>query len=150
MAMEAVTRKDELSIKDRPLIGELGTSVVHAASDGSGFKAGLREYFEYRDTGMMDATGGNFAGHVIRVVPSKIAGFKPQWHNHETSFQMFYVLKGWVDFEYQDIGVVRMNVGSAVYQPDRIRHRQVACSDDFEVLEIVSPGNFATNLIEDD
>jgi quercetin dioxygenase-like cupin family protein len=144
MAMDAVTPKDKLPI------GDLGTSVVHAAPDGSDFKPGLREYFEYRDTGMMEATNGNFAAHVIRVVPSKIADFKPQWHNHEISFQMFYVLKGWVDFEYEDVGVVRMNVGSTVYQPDRIRHRQVECSDDFEVLEIVSPGSFATNLMEDD
>lgn len=126
------------------------TTVVHAAADQSDFKPGLREYFEYRDTGMMEATNGAFAAHVIRVVPGKIMDFKPQWHNHETAFQMFYVLKGWVEFEYEDIGVVRMNVGSSVYQPDRIRHRQLTCSDDLEILEIVSPGNFATNLVDDD
>lgn len=136
--------------KQNSITGSLGTSVVHAASDGSDFHPGLRDYFEYRDTGMMKATYGKFAAHVIRVVSTKIADFKPQWHNHETSFQMFYVLKGWVDFEYEDVGVVRMNVGSAVYQPNGIRHRQVACSDDFEVLEIVSPGDFATNLLEDE
>ena len=29
-----------------------------------------------------------------------------------------------------------------------IRHREIACSDDFEVLEIVSPANFATRIVE--
>jgi hypothetical protein len=44
-------------------------------------------------------------------------------------------LKGWVEFEYEDIGVVRMEVGSPVYQPDRIRHRQLTCGNDLEILE---------------
>jgi hypothetical protein len=29
-----------------------------------------------------------------------------------------------------------------------IRHREIACSDDFEVLEIVSPANFATKVVD--
>jgi hypothetical protein len=29
-----------------------------------------------------------------------------------------------------------------------IKHREVAISDDYEVLEIVSPANFATKLVE--
>jgi hypothetical protein len=29
-----------------------------------------------------------------------------------------------------------------------IKHREIACSDDFEVLEIVSPADFATRLVE--
>jgi len=27
-------------------------------------------------------------------------------------------------------------------------HREIACSEDFEVLEIVSPANFATRIVE--
>ena len=29
-----------------------------------------------------------------------------------------------------------------------IKHREIACSDDFEVLEIVSPGDFVTELVD--
>jgi hypothetical protein len=29
-----------------------------------------------------------------------------------------------------------------------IKHREIACSDDFEVLEIVSPADFATKVVE--
>lgn len=122
------------------------TTVSHQSEDGGGFDRGLREYFEYRDLGIMEASGGFFAAHVIRAIAGKQA--EPQWHNHQTAFQMFYVLKGWIEFEYDDIGAVRMEVGSSVFQPPGIRHRELRHSDDLEVLEIVSPGDFSTNVLE--
>ncbi|KRB83520.1 cupin [Noviherbaspirillum sp. Root189] len=118
--------------------------VVHPAPDGSDFEVGLRPYFKYRDTGTKEATNGAFAAHVIQAVPG--IPFKPQWHTHTLGFQLFFVLRGWVVFEYEDIGVVKMGVGSSVYQPSDIRHRELEHSDDFEVLEIVSPADFATAL----
>ena len=38
--------------------------------------------------------------------------------------------------------------GDAVLQVPMIKHREIACSDDFEVLEIVSPGDFVTKLVD--
>jgi hypothetical protein len=29
-----------------------------------------------------------------------------------------------------------------------IKHREIACSDDFEVLEIVSPASFETKVVD--
>ena len=55
-----------------------------------------------------------------------------------------YVLSGWIEFEYEGQGVVRLEAGSCVCQPHSIRHREVAHSDDVEMLEIVMPGNFET------
>lgn len=123
-----------------------GTVVSHASEDGSDFKVGLRPYFTYRGTGVNEATNGNYTAHVIRAVPGIKA--KPEWHTHTVGFQIFFVLRGWVVFEYEDIGVVRMEVGSSVYQPSGIRHRELEHSDDFEVLEIVSPAEFATTLTD--
>lgn len=125
---------------------KMTTTVRHAAKDGSDFDRGLREYFEYRDTGVREATGDSFAAHVIRAVPGKNA--TGQWHTHTTGFQLFYVLKGWVEFEYEDIGKVMMEVGSSAYQPPGIRHRELRHSEDFEVLEIASPGNFGTTVVD--
>lgn len=122
------------------------TTVSHGAKDGSDFDRGLREYFEYRDLGVLDASGAAFTAHVIRAIPGKQA--KPEWHNHSTSFQLFYVLKGWVEFEYEDIGRVRMEAGASVYQPPGVRHRELCHSDDLEVLEVVSPGAFSTRVLE--
>jgi mannose-6-phosphate isomerase-like protein (cupin superfamily) len=58
------------------------------------------------------------------------------------------VLKGWVEFEYEGHGVVRLEAGSSVYQPPRIRHRELGHSADLELLEIVMPADFATHEVD--
>jgi len=57
------------------------------------------------------------------------------------------VLKGWIEFEYEGHGIVRLEAGSCVYQPPSIRHREVAHSDDVEMLEVAMPGDFATEEV---
>ena len=116
------------------------TTVSHA--EGAAFEHGLRAFFAYRDLGVRAASGGAFGAHVIRAVPGE--GPKPAWHTHDLAFQMVFVLRGWVEFEYADIGAVRLEVGASVYQPPGVRHREVRHSDDLEMLEITSPAEFAT------
>lgn len=120
------------------------TMVRHAAD--SGFDRGLRAFFEYRDLGIRDATHGAFGAHVIRAVPGEHP--EPKWHTHDLAFQMVYVLKGWVRFEYEDIGEVELRPGDCVHQPPRVRHREIAHSDDLELIEITAPAEFATALAE--
>ena len=120
------------------------TTTSHAAK--SGFEQGLRPFFEYRDLGIKDATKGAFAAHVIRGIPGQHA--IPQWHTHDLQFQMFYVLKGWVKFRYEDIGEVEFRAGDSCYQPPLVRHIEIAHSDDVEILEIVGPGEFETKVVE--
>ena len=45
-------------------------------------------------------------------------------------------------FEYEEAGEQILREGSCVLQPPGIRHREVRHSDDMELIEIVSPGNF--------
>ena len=71
---------------------------------------------------------------------------EPLWHTHALEFQMVFVLKGWVRFEYSDIGEVLLHPGDSVYQPAGIRHRELAHSEDMELLEITSPAEFETAL----
>ena len=120
------------------------TMVRHAAE--SGFDRGLRAFFEYRDLGIRDATGGAFGAHVIRAVPGKHP--EPKWHTHDLAFQMVYVLKGWVRFEYEDIGEVELRPGDCVSQPPRVRPRELAHSDDLELIEIPAPAEFAPATAE--
>ena len=61
---------------------------------------------------------------------------------------MVYVLKGWVTFEYEGEGPVTLEAGDCVHQPPGIRHRELAHSDDLEMLEIVTPANFGTREVE--
>jgi len=117
-----------------------GFAVSHARD--AQFIAGLRSFFEYRDLGIKDATAGRVAAHVIRALPG--APFSGAPHRHGVTFQLVYVLKGWIAFEYEGQGVVRLEEGSCVHQPPGIKHREVGHSDDIEMLEIVMPADYAT------
>ena len=103
---------------------------------------GLRAYFEYRDLGIKDATQGKAVMHVIRAREGTNA--TGQWHYHNLQLQVVYVLKGWAIFEYEGHGQHKLVAGSCVHQPPGIRHREIAHSDDLELLEIVLPAEFET------
>src|SRR3546814_20007449 len=65
---------------------------VHAVADGAAFETdGLREFFQYRDLGIKDATDGRYHAHVIRAVPGKHP--VPHWPTHTLALPMLYVLK---------------------------------------------------------
>jgi mannose-6-phosphate isomerase-like protein (cupin superfamily) len=116
-------------------------TIAHA-DDGKFVGQGLRAFFEYRDLGIRDATNGKFGAHVIRAVPGMES--PGAWHSHDLDFQMVYVTKGWVVFEYEGQGEHLMRAGSSVLQPPGIRHRECRHSDDMELIEIVSPAEFET------
>jgi len=121
-----------------------GFTVSHA--DEATFTRGLRSFFEYRDLGIREATDGRAVAHVIRAAAGK--AFSSQPHLHETAFQLVYVLKGWIEFDYEGRGRVRLEAGSCVYQPPGIRHREVGHSEDVEMLEVVFPADFATREVD--
>ena len=125
--------------------GAMKFSAVHAKDSGF-VGGGLRSCFEYRDLGIAEATGGRVLAHVIRAVPGGEAGFG--WHRHSLQFQMYYVLKGWVEFDYESVGRVRSEAGSCVHQPPDIAHAEIAHSDDLELLEITLPAEFPTAEVE--
>ncbi len=120
------------------------TTISRAAE--AQFETGLRSFFAYRDLGVRAATGGAFGAHVIRAVPG--TGAAPQWHTHELGFQLVYVLRGWVTFTYEDIGEVTFRPGDSVLQPPLVRHVEVAHSEDLELLEITSPAEFPTRMVD--
>lgn len=115
----------------------------HHEADKAQFRSGgLRSYFEYRDLGIKDATQGAYVAHVIRAIRGDNA--TGQWHRHECTFQMYYVLNGWARFEYEGHGVHLVEKGDCVLQPAGIRHREIEHSEDLELIEIVAPGDFET------
>ena len=123
------------------------TFSVNHLSDSEFVGDGLRNFFEYRDLGISEATNGNVGAHVIRAAPGEHqAG---ETHTHSLQFQMVYVLKGWVKFWYEGVGEVELVAGSCVHQPPGIVHREVAHSDDIEMLEITLPATFETQPIFD-
>jgi quercetin dioxygenase-like cupin family protein len=82
--------------------------------------------------------------HVIRAKPGVPA--VSERHYHEVEFQMVYVLKGWIRFDYEGVGEVTLTAGSCVHQAPGIRHIELGHSDDLELIEIVMPADFETRL----
>ena len=107
---------------------------------------GLRPFYEYRDLGIDAATSGRFHAQVIRPNPDTPG--KAGHHHHALDFQLVYVLKGWVVFDYEGIGNVRLEAGDCVHQPPGIVHAEIEHSDDLEMLEITSPADFETTAAE--
>ena len=141
---------DELQTRIRSHTSRLfrNQSFIVSHADNSPFKEeGLRAFFEYRKMGIAEATNGNFDAHVIRAVPGRHSEAK--WHVHDLNFQLVFVTKGWVVFEYDGQGEHILRAGSCILQPPGIRHREVRHSDDMELIEIVSPADFGTTEAEE-
>jgi quercetin dioxygenase-like cupin family protein len=120
-------------------------TVSHARS-GAFRRDGLRPFYEYRDLGIDAATSGRFHAQVIRPSPDHPGSAGP--HRHALDFQIVYVLKGWVVFDYDGVGRVRLEAGDCVHQPPGIVHAEIEHSDDLEMLEITAPAHFETTAVE--
>ena len=117
---------------------------ITKASDSS-IESGLRGFFEYKNLGIEEATSGDFGANVIKAIDGKHAN--GEWHYHKLTFQMVYILKGSVEFEYKGEGTFILEKGDVVYQPSEIHHREIKHSDDLELIEITSPAEFETITI---
>ena len=120
---------------------------VHNLASDATWKTGLRDIFDYRDLGVTDGTKGDYVAHIIRHNGNQTQDKVQAWHLHECDFQYVLVLNGWATFEYEGEGVKTIRKGDGILQKPFIKHREIACSEDFEVLEIVSPANFVTREV---
>jgi quercetin dioxygenase-like cupin family protein len=104
-------------------------------------KTGRRSFFEYRDTGLEEATGGTHRAQIMRATDvMETTG----WHYHVCDLQFVYVLKGWVDLAFTDGRVERLAAGGAMAIPSGMVHNELAASPDFEALEVVAPAQMET------
>ena len=109
------------------------------------FKAdGLRAYAQYRDLGVVEASGGVARAHVIRLIGPCNPDEVSKLHFHDVDFQMVYVLKGWVKTYMEGVGETTFQIGSSWTQPPRIKHLIMDYSDDVELLEVILPADFKT------
>jgi mannose-6-phosphate isomerase-like protein (cupin superfamily) len=120
----------------------------HNKASEADWTPGLREIFEYRDLGFKDSTKGDYVAHIVRANGKEQSDEVQHWHIHECDFQFVYVLEGWAEFEYAGEGVRRIEKGDCINQRPMIPHREIACSKDFAVLEIVSPADFKTKIVD--
>lgn len=121
---------------------------VHNQASDAVWTEGLRKIFEYRDLGVKDGSNGDYVANVIRANGKDAADEVKHWHLHDCTFQLVYVLNGWATFEYEGEGVRTIRKGDCILQKPKIKHREIDCSKDFEVLEIVAPANFETRIVD--
>ena len=121
---------------------------VHSKGKDADWEPGLREIFDYRDLGVKNGTNGDYIAHIIKANGKKQSDQVQEWHLHECTFQFVLVLNGWASFEYEGEGVHTIRKGDAINQRPWIAHREIECSPDFEVLEIVAPADFETRIVE--
>ena len=107
------------------------------------FRPGFRPYFQDRDLGLRLATGGRYMAEVHRACAPCPAGGSGR-HLHKLDFQFNFVLRGWMRVEIDGQGECTFHAGDSWLQPPEIEHNVTGFSDDLEVLEIVSPGDFET------
>lgn len=108
-------------------------------------RTGRRSFFEYRDTGLENATGGDFRAQVMRATDvMETTG----WHYHVCDLQFVYVLKGWVDLVFEDGRSERVEAGAALAIPSGMVHNELGCSPDFEALEVVAPAHMETVAVD--
>ena len=114
------------------------------------FKEGLRDFMEYRDLGVADATNGRFRAHVIRIKKGASTDglHSTGLHQHDLDFQMIYILKGWIRFIHEGQGERTFEPGDCCLQPPGIVHNEIECSDDLELIEITSPAQYETAAVE--
>ena len=103
--------------------------------------SGRREFLRYRDVGLAAATGDRF-----RMLGMQASGRNEAtgWHYHVCEMQFVYVLRGWVELEFEDGRCEKLVAGSFASIPGGTLHNEKNLSDDLEVLEICSPANMGT------
>ena len=131
------TRATELQQAAKPEM-----KVAVALKDAAQYVAGRRAFFKYRELGVTEATGGRMRAQVTSAETglSKPTG----WHYHECDMQFVYMLNGWIDLEFEDGRLVRLNAGDSVMIPGGARHQEIRTSDPFELLEVSLPAEMGT------
>ncbi|MDP6952921.1 MAG: cupin domain-containing protein [Alphaproteobacteria bacterium] len=121
---------------------------VHNEATNAEWKEGLRNIFDYRDLGIKAGTDGDYIAHIVKANGRKMEDEVNEWHVHDCTFQFVMVLQGWARFEYAGQGERTIRKGDAILQTPQLPHREIDCSEDFEVLEIVAPANFETRVVD--
>jgi len=120
--------------------------LAHATPGNAPFVEGRRTFLKYQDLGVTAASSGRMRAQVM----SATAGMtKPTgWHYHVCDGQFVYVLKGWVDLEFEDGQKVRVQGGESLFIPGGLRHNETATSDTLEILEVSVPADMGTVACE--
>lgn len=129
-----------MSVDAEPTATRQDLLCQHAA-DAVFAHTGRRTFFEYRETGLAEATGGRYRSQIMRATDVMES---TGWHYHVCDLQFVYVINGWVDLEFEGGRRERVGAGDVLSIPGGLIHNEIAVSPDFEALEVVSPAQMDT------
>jgi quercetin dioxygenase-like cupin family protein len=117
-----------------------------ATTENPVYVAGRREFFKYRELGVTEASNGAMRA---QITEAKQGLSEPTgWHYHVCDQQFIYMIKGWVDLEFEDGRKVRLKQGDSMMIPGGTRHNETATSEEMDILEISVPAKMSTVVCE--
>ena len=120
--------------------------VAHARIAEPVLVKGRREFFTYRDLGVAEASGGNMRAQLMTA--SQGLSRPTGWHYHECDGQFIYMIKGWVDLEFEDGRTIRVEQGDSLFIPGYLKHNEIRTAEEMEILEVSVPGELGTKPCE--
>src|SRR5688500_18112197 len=110
-----------------------GFRFVEGLSDALPVMKGRRNWMDYLDYGVTDATNGRMRAQRI-MVTGQTQG--TGWHYHVCEMQFFYVMRGYIVFQLEDGRTLRLNAGDTGFIPGGYKHAEIDISEDFDVIEV--------------
>jgi len=97
--------------------------------------------FEYRETGINEATKGVASVHVAR--PLNQISEQPML-SHDSDILFTFIMDGEMKLETEEHEVQSLHKGDAYVIPPGMKHKTTSYSSKLELLEVSLPGNFKT------
>jgi len=89
--------------------------LAYATPETAPMVEGRRSFLKYQDLGVTAASSGRMRAQVMSATEGMT---KPTgWHYHVCDGQFVYVLKGWVDLQFEDGQKLRVRDGESLYIP---------------------------------
>lgn len=128
--------RSDMTFADRDMFSELTEGAFYSPPGVYGM--------EIRDIGFGKRTGGRVGVQIFRA--SGDVADPPLWHMHDLDIQIGYIISGWILYEFEGLGVVRVEAGTAIRHLPRNRLRVLDRSSDFEGIWVKSPAEDVVTL----
>ena len=91
----------------------------------------------HSDQPILDAVVGRHA-ELVRWADTLVFVYPTWWMGLPA------ILKGWVDLEFEDGRMIRIEEGDSLFIPGYMRHNEIRTSETMEILEVSVPGTMGT------
>jgi mannose-6-phosphate isomerase-like protein (cupin superfamily) len=132
----------ETALKEKKGAQQPAMKLAVTSAKHPDFVKGRRDFFKYRDLGVTKATDRWMRAQLTTAITGMTQ--PTGWHYHVCEGQFVYTLRGWVELEFEDGTVCKLEPGDSVFIPGGMRHNEIATSDDLEILEVSVPADMGT------